>query len=253
MRKVVAICQPNFMPWLGYFEMAERADVFVMLDDVQYIDREWVNRNKILSATSQGWQWITVPLKKHKREILIKDAEIYNDESWNEVALKTIHHIYHKAPYYETYMPGIRDVLSKKWDRLAHLNIALIRALYAVLGIKDNLMLSSDIGVPEKKDDKLSGIASRLGATVYLANNGSKTYIDASKFHARNIGFVFQDYVHPEYSVKQYTFKPYLSCIDLVFWHGPDSMAIITKGRKEHWESSIEYPKDAGKIGGIES
>jgi hypothetical protein len=64
MPKVVAICQPNFLPWSGYFEMGYRADVFVMFDDVQYVKREWVNRNKVLSNNTDGWQWLIVPLKK---------------------------------------------------------------------------------------------------------------------------------------------------------------------------------------------
>tara|TARA_B100001964_G_C13847871_1_gene428797 strand:+ start:176 stop:439 length:264 start_codon:yes stop_codon:yes gene_type:complete len=70
--KVVAICQPNFMPWLGYFEMGHRADVYVMLDDVQYIKREWINRNRVLNRSDEGWQWINVPLYKKKTKNLNK-------------------------------------------------------------------------------------------------------------------------------------------------------------------------------------
>lgn len=239
--KIVAICQPNFLPWLGYFEMGHRADIYVMFDDVQYIRREWVNRNKVFSASSQGWQWLTVPLKNTARDTLIKDVEINNETDWSSRMLDTLRHVYGKAPYYKTYSAPLAELLSKKWENLSAMNVALIRLIYKMLGIKDNIAVSSDLDVGLKKDDKLAGICESLGAGVYLANNGSKSYIEPAKFFKKGIGFVFQDYTHPSYAVKGREFVPYLSAVDLLFWHGSASLDMMLQGRKEGWKNEIVY------------
>lgn len=241
MKKTVAICQPNFLPWLGYFEMGCRADIYVMLDDVQYIRREWVNRNKIPNQSGSGSQWLTVPLKKTKRESLINEMEIENGEEWAQKMLQAIHHIYVRTPYYKTYSGQLKETLSRKWEKLADLNLALIRVIYGILGIKDNLILSSGLKIDSKKDDKLADICERLGADIYLANNGSRPYIDPSKFHRKNIGFVFQDYEHPVYPVSRYTFMPHMSIIDLIFWSGPASLDIVMRGARKSWEDEVVY------------
>ena len=212
--------------------MGHRTDVYVMLDDVQYVRREWVNRNKILSRSSQGWQWIVVPLKKKKRESMINEMEVQNSERWSEKILNTLHHVYSKAPFYDMYIEHLSVTLSKEWCLLVDLNIAIIRMFYKILGINDNLVLSSELDISSKRDDKLADICEHFGASIYLANNGSKPYIDPSKFYQKNICFSFQDYVHPIYTVKQYDFVPNLSVVDLLFWHGHGALDIILKGRK---------------------
>ena len=241
--KVVAICQPNFLPWIGYFEMGHRADVYVMLDDVQYVRREWVNRNKILSRSDQGWQWVVVPLKKKKRESMINEMEIQNSERWSEKILNTLHHVYGKAPFYNMYIENLSMILSKECCLLVDYNIAIIKMVYNILGIKNNLVLSSELDISSKRDDKLTDICEHLGASIYLANNGSKPYIDQAKFYQKNICFVFQDYDHPIYSVQQYTFVPYLSVIDVLFWYGPDALEIILQGRKQNWIEENTFDK----------
>jgi hypothetical protein len=237
--KVVAICQPNFMPWLGYFEMGHRADVYVMLDDVQYIKQEWINRNRVLNRSDEGWQWINVPLYKKKQKTLINEIEIQNSECWSKKILKTLHHVYSKAPFYSQNIELFEDILSREWLKLLDLNIEIIKLFYSILGMKDNLLLSSELSTATRKDNKLADICEKLGATIYLANNGSKPYIDSSKFYKRGLGFIFQDYQHPVYSVGSFKFTPYLSVIDLVFWHGPASLEIILKGRKKNWKDDV--------------
>jgi len=163
-------------------------------------------------------------IEKNKRDALINEMVIQNDEPWQEKMLKTLHFIYGKAPFYEKHIELFRDILSQEWEKLVDLNIAVIKTLYRCLGLRDNLLMSSILGIDLMKDDKLVAICEELGAGIYLANNGSKDYIDPGKFHGRGIGFVFQDYGHPEYPVQKYQFKPYLSAIDLLFWHGPDTL-----------------------------
>jgi hypothetical protein len=239
--KIVAICQPNFLPWLGYFEMGHRAHVYVMLDDAQYPRREWVNRNKILNSSPSGWMWLTVPLKKAPQTILINEVEVSDEASWASTMLKSLSHVYGRAPFFSLYYDELAGLLARPWQYLVDLNLELVRWFYGTLGIPDNLEMSSGLKVELTRDDKLVEICERLEATIYLANNGSKGYIDPSKFHRRGIGFVFQDYQHPTYTVNWYQFVPYLSALDLLFWHGPDALSIILGGRDQNWRERVTY------------
>lgn len=239
--KIVAICQPNFLPWLGYFEMGHRAHVYVMLDDVQYTKNEWINRNKILNRSPSGWMWLTVPVKKAPLATLIREVEIDNSIPWAPKMLKSVKHIYGHSPFFSSYYERLASVLEQPRRYLAELNFATIRVLYGALGLKENVVLSSSFGIPLRRDDKVVEICERLEATIYLANNGSKGYIDPSKFHRRGIGFVFQDYQHPTYTVNGYQFVPYLSALDLLFWHGPNALSIILSGRDPNWRERVTY------------
>jgi len=238
--KIVAIVQPNFLPWIGYFEMGHRADVFVMLDDVQFVRREWVNRNKILNRSEQGWQWLTVPINNVDRNTKINQIEIHEHARWVDKAITTIRHVYCKAPYFSKYFEEFESVLNTKYQRLLDFNVSIIQLVYRILGIDENLVLSSKFDINYTKDDKLLAICSELGATIYLANNGSMDYIDMYKFTGEGIGFVFQDYQHPEYEVKGFKFQPYMSVIDLIFWQGQRSLDLIISGREENWREAVK-------------
>ncbi len=238
---VVAICQPNFLPWLGYLEMAERADVFVMLDDVVFIRREWVNRNRILSAKKEGWGWLTVPVRSEWGTTHINAVEIKQGQGFPQKMLESVRHTYSRAPFFSVYFPKLAEILDKPWERLLDLNLATIRFLMDAMLIPDKLVLSSSLGIESKRDDKLADICERLGASVYLANNGSKSYIQPEKFQSRGIGFAFQDYTHPTYEVPGCDFVPYLSAIDALFWHGPAAAGVMRSGRKSSWRDRVEF------------
>ena len=229
--KIVAICQPNFLPWLGYFEMAERADVFVMLDDVQYVRREWMNRNRIACPSEQGWQWIVVQLEKHARCTAINEVKPVRDGLWQQKVFKQLEYAYGKAPFFDQYYPSLQVLLSQPWENLAQLNIATIEWAYAALNMPLNLLRSSELGISGRKDTRLLAICEHFGASRYLANDGSKPYIDPEKFTKHGINFDFQSYRPPAYTVGQGRFCPALSIIDLLFWHGPRALGILLQGR----------------------
>lgn len=226
---------------MGFFEMGERVDVFVMLDDVQYIQREWVNRNKILTLNLSESQWITVPLKKSGRSTLINDKELTEDIKWKKKLGETIRHVYRQAPFFSLYFNQINELLNEQWSSLLDLNLALIRLIYSFLDMQDNLHLSSAYKIITTKDNKLADICNVLKADIYLANNGSKPYINQNIFLRRGIGFVFQDYDHPSYSQAKHTFVSHLSVIDVLFWHGKNAKEIILHGRHPDWLQNVTY------------
>jgi hypothetical protein len=155
--------------------------------------------------------------------------------------MKTIEHMYAKAPYFTENAEPLRHILLQRHPRLVDLNMAVLRAMYRQLGITDNLIMASALDVAGTRDDKLAAICEKLRASVYLANNGSQSYITPAKFTERKIGFIFQDYEHPVYATGPYPFQPYLSALDLLFWHGPASLDIILRGRAADWQTAIRW------------
>jgi len=104
---IITIHQPQYLPWLGYFDKARQADVFILLDDVQFKKNEWQNRNRI--RTAQGWQWLTVPVL-HDFGAKINGIKINNKISWRANHQKAIELNYGKAPYFKEYFPYFQEV-----------------------------------------------------------------------------------------------------------------------------------------------
>jgi len=217
MRKVTcAIHQPQYLPWLGYFDKIQRSDFFVLLDDVQYKKSEWQNRNKI--KTHQGWQWLTVPVHYTFGQ-KINEVLINNNTNWCEKHYRTLVTNYSTAPYFNDYKDFFKEVYNKRWKYLCELNIYLIRNLATFLGIKTELVKSSELQVNEQKTDRLVHICKKLQANVYLSGDGAREYLDLSLFANEKIRVVFQDFKHPVYSQVKCdgNFQPNMSMIDLLF------------------------------------
>lgn len=246
--RVVAICQPHFIPWTGYFEMAARADVFVMLDDVAYSKNGWVNRNRLRSPHPRGWQWATVPVQHDAGGGLIHDIRIAQAGRWRSKLLASLQQLYGRTPHFAAYFPALERVIGAEGDNLTVLNMDLLEVLCGQLGIAARLVRSSQFAVSGSKDDKLVGLCRRLGATLYLANNGSAPYIQPGKFLDQGIGFVFQDYDHPVYGQgdADAAFVSHLSVVDCLFWHGPAARDIVLSGRPVGWRLGAMYPRGDG-------
>ena len=106
----VGIIQPSYIPWIGYFNIINRVDKFVLLDTVQF-DLSWRNRNRIRTNSLNGWGWLTVPiLKKGKTYQLLKDAQINNCDKWQKRHWKSIKQYYGKAKYFQEYAPFFEEV-----------------------------------------------------------------------------------------------------------------------------------------------
>ena len=232
-----AICQPHYLPWIGYFEMIDRVDVFVFLDDVQFVKREWKNRNRIRKTSSNlDTIWITVPIQKDAQRELIKDALISNERDWIREHFQSIYHTYGKTSFFNKYSSSLREIAEKNSrESIAQLNMALIRFICKELGINTKLIKSSSLNVKGKKEEKLLNICKAIRADLYLANNATGDYVSANYFNKEGIQFVLQNYNHPEYKQiykkKILPFLSHLSIIDLLFNYGPDSLNIIRRGR----------------------
>ena len=230
-----AILQSAYMPWLGFFNMVEEADIFVFLDDAQWTVRDWRNRNRI--RTSQGWTWLTVPVKLEKTyyEYKICNVKIDNSQNWQEKHLGLLKSFYRRAHYFDEIYPLLDNILSKKHRFMVDLNYELIFWIIDYLKLKKiKFKYSQAMNIPNelKKTDRLLYILEKIGnIKTYISGPAAKSYIEMDKFENKGIKIIWHEYVHPYYEQntwKSNIFIPYLSIIDLLFNHGKDSLDILT-------------------------
>ena len=221
---IVTVHQPQYLPWLGYFDKIKRADVFVLLDNVQYKKNEWQNRNRI--KTANGWQWVTVPVK-YKFPEKICEVAINNSIDWKRKHLNAIVFNYGKSEYFNRYKPFFQDVFSKEWETLVDINIHLIRFLVESLCIDTEFLVASDLQLRQDPTDRLIDICKEVGADIYLAGKDGKNYMDVGRFEQEDIRVIFQDFQHPTYNQLYTGFEYNMSIIDLLFNHGQESMSVL--------------------------
>ncbi|MFA6316412.1 MAG: WbqC family protein [Elusimicrobiota bacterium] len=230
--KVVSGHQPVYLPWLGLLHKASLADVFIQMDDVQYLEKDWNNRNKI--KTSQGKeQWLTVPVDlKSSASNLLKDIRIFQEPGpvarrWQARHWTALQSCYGKAPFFAQYRPFFEDLyLGRTWESLAELNLAILKQAFAWFNVSAEIVLASTQGFTGKKSDLVLEHAVRFKADVVVTGALGKDYIREDDFRAKGVRVRFQDYKHPTYEQRFGGFLPRLSFVDLLFQHGPASPEI---------------------------
>lgn len=227
----IAICQPTYLPWLGYFDLLDQVDTFVLLDNVQFEKQSWQHRNRIKTAT--GFQWLTVPVvfRGHFGQ-QIQEVEIREPEFWRK-HLRALEVNYGRAPFFDEYLAcfseGVRD-----HSHLVELNLTLLRRFAERLAIHTPTVLASSLKVEGKRTELLANICSKLGATGYLSPIGSADYLlaEAEVLTSRGIKVEFHNFVHPEYKQLFPPYLPYACVLDLLFNEGGRSGEIIRSGRR---------------------
>jgi hypothetical protein len=224
---IVAIHQPNFLPWLGYFYKIVRSDVFVILDNVQYTKNSYINRNKI--KTPNGEAWLTVPVITEGRfGQLIKDTKINNAVDWRKKHMGSLRVNYGRAPSFDFLFKDLESIYyEKEWQSLCGFNIRLIRWAAAQLGSKTHLVLASELGVEGKGTELLINILKKVGGSAYLSGFGGSKYQDETAFEQHGIKLMYSDFRHPIYPQLWGDFVPNLSIVDLMFNCGPESLGVI--------------------------
>ena len=216
-RVQVAIHQPNFFPWLGYFNKIARADVFIILDNVQFpkTGGTWINRVQI--SVNGAPAWVTVPINRaYHGTRLICDMKINNSIPWRMKFLKTIQSTYGRAPYFSALYPLIANLVDQQTDSIAEFNIAVIKKLLDKLGLETaKLLLGSKMTVEGSATQLLINMTRMAGGTTYLAGGGAGGYQDDAMFSHEGIQLVYQNYQHPRYpQFNVQDFSPGLSIID---------------------------------------
>ena len=222
--KNCAIVQPHYLPWIGYFELIRNVDIFVILDDVQYVKREWKNRNKIRkSPSSNDYKWISVPIKNEKKNLKINEVCIYDENNdWRNFHKDSISFVYGKAPNFDEYKDEIFNIiLNKQITSLLELNLKLIKKICEILSIKTPIVLSSDYMVEKKREFKLLEICKKLSCNTYYANNKTYEMVDKSVFTDSDVKIIPQNYKHIKYKQlyknRELNWISHLSIIDYLF------------------------------------
>ena len=226
----VAIHQPQYLPWLGYFDKMDQADCFVLLDDVQFKKNEWQNRNRIKAAA--GWQWLTVPVL-HRFPQLIHEVRINQADPWSRKHLRALVSNYASAPFFDLHRPFFEEIYAREWTLLLDLNLTTITYLVETLGIRTKLVLASSLPVPAgvEATQRLIAICQAVGGDTYLSGVGGRGYLDLARFEEAGIQVVFQAFRTKPYPQRFGAFVPDLSVVDLLFNCDDDSLRTIRQGR----------------------
>jgi hypothetical protein len=220
----ITIHQPEHLPWLGLFHKVSRADVFVVLDNVQFRKNYFQNRNK--ARTADGWAWFTVPVTR-SIDTVVKDVRIAPAARWKEKWWNTIYLAYKRAPYFEKYSKPIKAELDKRCESLSDFNVGLLKCMNRSMGIGAQFMLASEIGAKGSGSDLILDICKKLKADSYLAGISGRDYLKLDDFKALGVAVEFQEFHHPIYRQLYEPFVPCMSIVDLLFNHGEKSMSII--------------------------
>lgn len=235
-----AIMQPTFLPWMGYFSMMSKVDLFVYFDDVQLAKRSWQVRNRIKGQN--GELFLNIPIKKSaaRDELLICDAVMDESQGWRPKHLNSFYHSYKKARYFEEVFAFLEPLYGEKTDKLSEFTILLIESIKAAINIDTKTALSSSLeGIEGQKDERLASICKAVGASSYFSAAASKEYIELESpggaFAKNGIELAYQEYAHPVYGQTGGEFLPYMCIADLLFNVGfENALATINNNTKEN-------------------
>jgi hypothetical protein len=232
-RRTVAIMQPTYLPWVGYFDLMDRVDQFVLLDDVQFEKQSWQQRNRV--KTPNGLEWLTVPVARGRLRKTVAETELSEPSFW-EKHLRTIDCNYAAAPFYKEYLGELRGCYAESaaTGRLAAVTIRLIAWLAERFGIRTPTVRSSELAVGGVRSERLVRICQTFEADTYLSPPGSAGYLltDLPLFAAAGIEVLFQHYKPVEYQQLFPPFQAYAAALDLLFNEGPRSLEVIRAGRR---------------------
>lgn len=229
---IVAAHQPHYVPWLGYLDKLAKADLFVVMDDLAFVPRNFHNRQHLKLAGGTGW--LTVPIVHRRKRDAIMDKQIAGSSSpkhhWQHQHFRTLVTHYGGARHFADYADELRDVYTRPWTSLIALDLHMLALARRWLGIRTPIVRSSQLGLTGTKTDRLIDLCKRVGARCYLTGVGGSTqYLDVEAMGRAGIGIVWQHFEHPEYAQRYPTvgFVPRLGFLDLVLNCGPASRDIL--------------------------
>ncbi len=217
---VVAIHQPDYIPWLGLFYKMSLCDVFVYLDDAQYSNEGAHNYNKIKTANGEFRLKFPVEYKFGNK---INEARPKDELGWKEKHLKTLEMNYKKAPFFNEIFPKFKEVLTRDYKNVAQLNIAVNNFIAKEFGILPKKILnSSEMNIDSVREERVIDITVACGGDEYLSGNGARAYQVDEHFLNRGVKLTYLDYKPIEYKQCWKEFLPCMSVLDYIFNHGWD-------------------------------
>lgn len=235
-RKVVSIHQPNFFPWLGFFDKIARADVFILMDNVQFPKKGggWGNRGQLIINGQPAW--VTMPVVRSYHGMrLVKNMRISNSTPWREKLLKTVQTNYARAPFFDLIFPLFKNLINNPTDNLTDYNEAAIRAIAKAIGLgTSQLVTGSTLDVAGEGTDLLIAMTRAVGGTAYLCGSGADNYQKDEKFAQAGIELIRQRFQHPVYpQINTSAFVAGLSIVDTLMNCGIEETLLLIQQSKD--------------------
>jgi hypothetical protein len=217
----VAIHQPHYLPWLGYLHRMARADLFIVLDHVQFERGNYQNRTAV--RVNGARHWLSVPVLQRSQKERILEKRIDNRRDWAALHYETLRRAYTAAGYFSAYAPALKRLYEGRWERLVDLNDATLALLREAYGIATPLVKSSELGALGAKSELVLNLCRAVGArTLLVGMGGSRVYLDRALFAEAGIALELQEFEHPVYPQRGGgPFTPGLSALDQLFNCGP--------------------------------
>jgi len=224
----VAIHQPQYFPYGGFFQKISLSDLYVIMDDAQY-DKRFTNRNRIISPN--GPIWISVPINKKQKFSPNYEVEINNGIEWRELHWKRLQLSYGKSRFFNLYKGYFEQLYKKEWKMLFDLDFETLKQVISWLGLRTKILIESDLHLTSKSTERLVDVCRAVGADTYVAGSGSKGYMDESLFRTKQIKVEYQNWVPVPYEQHlAKSFFPNLSIVDMLANLGPNTMQVIRAG-----------------------
>ena len=228
---VLVAHQPEYFPWLGFIAKAQLADVYYIVDTVQYVKEHWHSRNKI--RKKDGWLWINTPVLQSKSKILMwPEAKIDNTKPWKRKQLSSIQMCYSRSKYYKEIYAELEEIYSKDYEYLIDFNEQIIKYAFKKFNINIPVYKTSELikeghDISGIKTDLILNMCKAANAKTFIFGQDGKTYIEENKFKQAGVEYKFQNFKHPEYKQRYPEFESHMSFIDLLFNHGKNSIEIL--------------------------
>lgn len=215
----IAIMQPYFLPYIGYYQLIKAVDKFVVYDDVNYINRGWINRNNILVGGKA--HLFTIPLKDASQNKLIHEVALAEDAQWRKKLLKTIQQSYQKAPCYSNVYPVIESIVQYDTSTISELALQSLIQVNEYLGINTEIVPSSTVyaNADLKAQDRILDICQQEQATRYINPIGGMELYDRQKFAEAGIELFFIKSSSVSYPQFKNDFVPWLSMLDVLMFN----------------------------------
>ena len=210
--------QPYLFPYIGYFQLIKAVDKFVILDDVNYIKKGWINRNRILVNGKD--HLFSIPIKNISQNKLICECEL-SDDMWQKKFLKTIEMSYKKAPFFDDVFPLISYIVTSKEKNLSHFILSHLKRIFDFLNLEVCIIPSSSVYKTSglKAQEKIIDICKKEHTTQYLNPIGGMDLYDKNRFLEENIQLNFLKTNNVTYFQNSNNFIPWLSIIDVLMFN----------------------------------
>lgn len=228
MTDIVAIHQPNFFPWLGYFDKIARSDVFVFLDHVQYQKTGATWSNRVMLRMGGEARWATAPINRSFHGVVqVNQIEWAAGQPWREKLIKSLEANYAKCRFFRETMNAVVPLIGNQEQNLARYNINAICGIADYIGLDvSHSVLSSSLGVAGQANEMLVALTRAVHGNAYMCGGGAGGYQDPSVFESSGVALVRQGFQHPVYpQAGGGEFLPGLSIVDALMNVGSAGVA----------------------------